>query len=192
MFDAKPEDRDTFAVYILALEIDHKAGPDGTMIPYERITIGKKGAPNWQSELDVRRLERDDPAVYQHFLPTIEKWRKTNTIATEGVPLEAWPAISKGQLRALKNLGLRSVEDVSEANDLIREKFGMGFLDLKKQAKAYLQNYSKQQAAKKLTDQEDAIADLKAQLKEAQETIQALAAKAGLKEQRPLLQEKAA
>lgn len=187
MFDGKPEDRNQFAVYILDIEIDHKPDGKGGLMAYERIILGKKGAPNWQSELDVKRLEKDNPALYQHLLPTIDGWRKTQTITTEGQPLEAWPTLTKGQLKALKNIGLRSVEDVRDATDSIREKFGMGFMELRKAAKAFLENKAKAAVAKQLTDQDDAIDDLKKQLQEAQDTIRQLAAKAGMAEQKPNL-----
>jgi hypothetical protein len=184
-FDGRPEDRDTYAVYILDIEIDHKAGGDGNMVAYERIRLGKKASPNWQMEVDVRRLEKDDPGLYRYLLPTIEGWRKTQTIATDGHPVEAWPALTKGQIKTLKGLGLRSVEDIATATDVARERYGMGFVDMQKQARAYLDNKSKTATAKQLADQDNVLVALKEQLAEAQATIKMLAAKAGMTEQRP-------
>src|SRR5690242_6488124 len=104
MFDAKPEDREQIALYVQEIETDHKPGPDGNLIAVDKITFGKKGTANYQQIYEVGRLKKDNPMLWEHFRPIYEKWKESNQITTEGMPLEAWPAITKGQLKACKNI----------------------------------------------------------------------------------------
>jgi hypothetical protein len=177
--DARPEDRQQIALYVLEIETDHKPGPDGTLVAVDRITFGKRGAPNYQQIFEVNRLKKDDPVLWDHVKPIYEKWQKDNIIATEGHPLEAWPVITKGQIKVCKSLGLRSVEDVAQATDSVREKFGMGFLDLRNQAKAFLANKADSATANKVADLEAKMAQLIADNEEARRTIDALMAERG-------------
>lgn len=185
MFDAKPEDREKFAVFVLDIETDHKSDGEGGLVPFDRILLGKKGAPNYQQPWDVARLMKDDPALWDHIKPIYDRWKATNTITTEGHPLESWPAITKGQLKQAKGLGLRSVEDFAEATDTIREKFGMGFQELQKTARAFLANKAGSEASARVTTLEDQIKAMASQLEEAQRTIDGLMAAQGKVAQKP-------
>lgn len=182
----RPEDREKFAVFVLDIETDHKSDGQGGLVPFDRITLGKKGAPNYQQLWDVARLRKDDPVLWEQVVkPVYERWKETNTITTDGHPLESWPVLTKGQLKQAKNLGLRSVEDFAEATDLIREKFGMGFADLQKSAKAFLANKADSAAAARVTTLEDQIKAMASQLEEAQRTIDGLMAAQGKVAQKP-------
>lgn len=185
MFDAKPEDREQFAVFVIDIETDHKPDGDGNLVPFDRIILGKKGAPNYQQPWDVSRLMKDDPALWGFVKPTYDKWKATNTITTDGHPLEAWPALTKGQLKVAKNLGLRSVEDFVSATDSIREKFGMGFAELQKAATAFLANKVDSAAAARVTNLEEQVKSLVEALDQAQGTIDTLMAAQGKIAQKP-------
>lgn len=177
--DARPEDRDQIALYIVEIETDHKPGPDGTLIAVDRITFAKRGAPNYTQHWEVPRLKREDPTLWEHFRPVYEKWQKDNVITTDGHPLEAWPVITKGQIKVCKSLGLRSVEDVATATDSVREKFGMGFLELRAQAKAFLAAKADSATANRIADLEAKLASLISDNEQARATIDALMAEKG-------------
>lgn len=177
--DARPEDREQIALYVLEIETDHKPGPDGTLVAVDRITFGKRGAPNYQQIFEVGRLKKDDPTLWEYVRPVYEKWQKDNVITTEGHPLEAWPLITKGQIKVCKSLGLRSVEDVASATDSVREKFGMGFLELRSQAKAFLANKADSATANRIADLEAKLAAVVKDNEEARATIDALMAEKG-------------
>jgi hypothetical protein len=49
--------------------------------------------------------------------PAYRRWKAGEEVATSGTPLEAWPAVAKGQLAALKASGIRSVEDLGSLPD---------------------------------------------------------------------------
>jgi hypothetical protein len=185
MFDAKPEDREKFAVFVLDIETDHKPDGQGGLVPFDRIILGKKGAPNYQQPWDVARLQKDDPTLWEHIKPIYDKWKATNTITTDGHPLEAWPTLTKGQLKQAKNLGLRSVEDFASATDTIREKYGMGFVELQKAAKAFLENKADSEAAARVTALEDQVKSLVEALEQAQSTVDGLMAAQGKSAMKP-------
>lgn len=177
--DARPEDREQIALYVLEIETDHKPGPDGTLVAVDRITFGKRGAPNYQQIFEVGRLKKDDPTLWEYVRPVYEKWQKDNVITTEGHPLEAWPLITKGQIKVCKSLGLRSVQDVANATDSVREKFGMGFLELRAQAKAFLAAMADTATANRIADLEAKLAAVVKDNEEARATIDALMAEKG-------------
>ena len=179
MFDAKPEDREQIALYILEIETDHKPGPDGNLVADDRITFGKKGSPNYQRIVSVTRLKKDEPQIWDYFRPVYEKWKQDNTIATVGHPLEAWPAITKGQIKICKSIGLRSVEDIAGATDAVREKFGMGFLDLRTLAVEFLKNKEATANAHEKAEMQRRLDTLEDALRESRETIDALMAEKG-------------
>lgn len=191
MFDAKPEDRNNIAVFVLNIETDHKS-VEGNLVAVDRITVGKKGSPNYQQTWDVNRLKKDDPTLWRFLEPTYENWKKTQTIATDGHPLEAWPAVTKGQLKAYKELGLRSVEDVAAATDSTRERMGMGALDMIRQAKAFLASKENSATAAKVADLEAQIAQMLKDNEEARKTIDALMAERGKAPRKPRLEKEAA
>jgi hypothetical protein len=182
---ATPNDRDTYAVYVLRIETEHKAGPDGNLVAFDRITLGKKGSSNYEQPWDAARLKKSDPGLWAKVEPIYERWKKDQVIATDGHPLEAWAAITRGQLKACKDLGLRSVEDVASATDATRMRLGMGSLELMKQAKAFLETKASSATANELATLRTQVEDMKAQLAEAQATNKALSESAANTPRKP-------
>lgn len=192
MFDARPEDREQIALWIKNIEIDHRPGPDGNMMEDIRVTFGKKGTTNYELHYWKSRLAKENPMLAEKFGPAIEKWEKDQKIPTDGLPLEAWPAITKGQIRVCRDLGLRSVQDIATATDSIREKIGMGAADLMKKAKAFLENEKSSATANKVADLEGKVETLVAELQAAQRTIDGLMAEKGKRPVKPKLDKEAA
>lgn len=56
----------------------------------------------------------------------------------DGMPLKAWPMVTRGQVEELKYFGVHTVEQLAELADIHVQKF-MGMGTLKEQAKAYIQ-----------------------------------------------------
>ena len=56
----------------------------------------------------------------------------------DGMPLKAWPMVTRGQVEELKYFGVHSVEQLADLADIHVQKF-MGMGTLKEQAKAYIQ-----------------------------------------------------
>lgn len=182
---AKPTDRDEIALWVKSIETDHKPGPDGTLVAFDKVTFGKKGTANYEQVYAVARLERDNPTVWGWFEPFYAKWKKDQTIVREGLDLKAWPAITKGQITACNGMGLFTVEDIATASSTIREKLGMGANDLVDKAKAFVANKDASATAVKIANLERDLASAVGDLKTAQETIDTLMAERGKKPIRP-------
>jgi len=185
VFDAKPQDRETIALYPRDILRDHKPGPDGNLIEVHRIVFGKKGTTNYEQGWEVPRLKKEDPTLWEAVRPVYERWLASNTITREGFPLESWPAITKGKLKACRDLGLVVVEDLASATDSTREKLGMGALELIQKARSFISSQGVSATANRIADLEKVVADQADALKEARETIDALMAAQGKQPGRP-------
>jgi hypothetical protein len=166
MFDARPEDRSQIALFVLEIWRDHKPGPDGNLIEVHKVKFGKKGAEKFEREDEIPKLKKIEPDVYAWFEPLYKGWLENNKITREGLPLESWPAITKGQIRACHDIGLHVVEDIATATDTIRQKLGMGATDLIAKAKAFLANQQNSATANKVTELEKAVEMLTKELEE--------------------------
>lgn len=189
---AKPGDREHFDVYVQDIETGHKQGPDGTLVAVDWITIAKKGTNNTAKVWDPKRLEKDDPKLWEFVKPTYEKWKQNNVIATSGTPIETWGVLSKQQIKLFKGLGLLSVEDLAAAGDGLREKLGMGGLDVIKSARSFLENKDRAAAANTISDLKDQLAGMQKMLEEVRRQNDELQAERGKKPQKPKLEREAA
>ncbi len=179
MFDAKPSDRDEIALWIKDIAVDHRMGPDGVLMQDVRITFGKKGTTNYELHYWKSRLKKENEALWKKFGPDLDRWETDQTLPVHGMALEAWPGINKAQIKACKDLGLRSVEDIATASDSIRQKLGIGASELMAKAKAFTANKEGAAQAARIADLEKVAADLTEALKEAQATINELGGKQG-------------
>ncbi len=184
--DAKPEDRSQVALYIQKIKTEHKPGPDGNLIAVDRVYLGKKGTALFQNVVEVNRLKKDNPFLWENLVgPAYERWQKDKTITREGLALEAWPAITEGQIEACKAMGLHTVEDIATASDTIRQKLGMGASKLIDLAKAFNANKDATKTASKIATLEERLAQMEKDLGEARETNDRLAAAQGKAAKKP-------
>lgn len=179
MFDGKPSDRDEIALWIKDIAVDHRMGPDGALMQDVRITFGKKGTTNYEMHYWKSRLKKENEVLWKKFGPDLERWEKDQTLPVNGMALEAWPGINKAQIKACKDLGLRSVEDIATATDSIRQKLGIGASDLMAKAKAFVANKEGAAQAAKIAQLERLVEEQGKALDEARATIDSLGAKAG-------------
>lgn len=190
--DAHPSDRLKFAAYIQKIFVDHKPGPDGVLIAVDKIQYGKKGTANFQNVVEVKRLQKDNPSLWEHFKPIYERWKQDEGLVRDGMDLRAWPAITEGQVDECKRLGLFVVEDLAQAGDDIRQKLGMGANELLAKARAWVANKDQTATANKQAALEAQIETLSTSLDEARQLIDALMAEKGRKPQKPQGRQEAA
>lgn len=176
---AKPEDREKTSLYVREIETDHKPGPDGNLIAVDRIVFGKHGTNTYEQIYEVGRLQKDNPKLWAETEPLYEQWKKHQTIVRDGLNLKAWPAITKGQIKACEGLGLFTVEDIASATSSIREKLGMGANELVDKAKAWVANKDASATANRLAELETLIKAQAEDLKTARETIDGLMSSQG-------------
>lgn len=74
----------------------------------------------------------------EQYKEKLEAWRKKQEIPLHGTPILGWPVISPAQQEMLLRIDIRTVEDLSAINDEAATRIGMGYLDLKNKAKAWL------------------------------------------------------
>ncbi len=179
MFDAKPEDRDKIALYVQEIITDHKVGPDGVLVEADKIFFGKRGASNYQQIYEVARLKKENPQLWEYVRLLYERWKADRTITRDGLALEAWPAISKGQIKACNDIGMFTVEDIATATDSIRQKLGIGANDLILKAKAFVSNIEGTKQAATIAQLQATVEAQAKALEEARQTMDALAAQVG-------------
>ncbi len=106
--------------------------------------------------------------------PAYDAWKKGHELPVDGTPLGHWPAITGPMAEVLKQHGIRTVEEVRDLGDNHLEKIRLpNMRDLRKTAKAFLENFASAAAAERETERDNEISALKAALAEQQEQFAA-------------------
>jgi hypothetical protein len=74
----------------------------------------------------------------QRWPKEYEAFKAGMTISAEGTPLEEWPRLKRGQVLEMKHLGFRTVEDIAKMGDLEVQRIGMGGMELRNLARAFI------------------------------------------------------
>lgn len=110
--------------------------------PYSRDCV-ELIADEWLKQCDVDVNAGRLPSTWRdQWKASYEAWKKGQEIPVDGMPLKNWSLITPAQLKNLLHLGLRSVEDVAGMNEEGMRRYGMGGLDLKTRAAAFLKAQS--------------------------------------------------
>lgn len=76
---------------------------------------------------------------HEHFLKAYAAWKEGNEIPEGGTPLKAWPLIDPAQVEHLLYLKIRTVEALAGLEDEALRKLGIGALELRRKAQAWVQ-----------------------------------------------------
>ena len=85
----------------------------------------------------IRRAAADGmypPGWIPRFEEMYKIWKETNADPVVGTPVKNWPAVSPAECKILLYAGVRSIEDLAEANEEFMGKIGMGARRLKQLA----------------------------------------------------------
>lgn len=168
-FNSKQDDTGCYATFFLHPIIDgfksKEAGREiYTEVPYILILV--KG----QNKTEVRRKATDED---KRRFP--REWRafeegKANPIT--GTPLESLN-LATGIIQELKHLNIRTVEDVADMSDLTIQKIGIGGVEMRNQAQAFLSKNSVKvlELTQMVEAQAKQIAELKAMIENKVEPI---------------------
>jgi hypothetical protein len=123
------------------------------------------------SELNSGRLH---PDIAEYYRRQAKRFREGQEIPVEGTPIKTWPVLTPAQAETVLGIHIRTVEELANLADDGVRRLGMGGIDLKNKAKAWLAAASDkgklthEMAAlqKKSEFQESTIATLQAQLDE--------------------------
>jgi hypothetical protein len=123
------------------------------------------------SELNSGRLH---PDIAEYYRKAAKRFREGQEIPVEGTPIKTWPVLTPAQAETVLGIHIRTVEELANLADDGVRRLGMGGIDLKNKAKAWLSAASDkgklahEMAAiqKKNELQENTIKTLQAQLDE--------------------------
>jgi len=75
----------------------------------------------------------------KHWKAGYEAWKQGLETPLHGTDIRNWPVLSPAQVKNLINAGCRTIEDLAAANEEGLRRIGMGGIELKNKANAYLQ-----------------------------------------------------
>lgn len=94
----------------------------------------------------------------RNFEENYKAWKEGRELPLNGTPLLTWPVASPSQVKAVIDMGIRTVEDLASANEEAIMRIGMGGRALKDKAVSWLKAAS---STGKVTEE---LAALKAEL----------------------------
>ena len=145
--------------------------------PYSKDVMVYK-VTNWFDQLKVDMVNgRIPPEWLDKWNKSYAAWQEGQELPVDGTPIKGWGVISPAQQETLIKMHVLTVEDLAAITDEGMHRVGMGGLDLKNKAKAWL----KQLKGKGPATVE--IAELKNKNKQLEGTIESLLARISSLEQ---------
>ena len=86
------------------------------------------------------KAERWPQAWLDQLRAGYDSWSRGQTPPESGTPLSTWPALSPAQVKNWAQIGLRTIEELAEANEEALSAYGMGARDMKARAILFLEN----------------------------------------------------
>ena len=110
--------------------------------PYSKDCVELK-IPQWKSNMlsDVRE-GRMPQEWMDNYLKQFEAWQNGQELPPVGTPIRGWGVLSPAQQENLIRMNILTVEDLAAMNDEGMRRIGMGALDLKSKASAWLAQLS--------------------------------------------------
>ena len=145
--------------------------PSGSKDRVERVVS------DWFSMLAGEvRAERWPQAWLDQLKSGYEAWTRGQTPPEHGTPLSTWPALSPAQVKNWAQIGLRTIEELAEANEEALTAYGMGARDMKSRAKLFLENAGDSAAlVAKLRASEELIASMQVRMESLEAQLKASA-----------------
>lgn len=123
------------------------------------------------------RAERWPQAWLDQLKSGYEAWTRGQTPPENGTPLSTWPALSPAQVKNWAQIGIRTIEELAEANEEALSAYGMGSRDMKSRAGLFLENAKSDSGplVAKLRAAEELIASMEVRMKSMEAQLQAAA-----------------
>lgn len=123
------------------------------------------------------RSERWPQAWLDQLKAGYEAWKLGQTPPESGTPLTTWPALSPAQVKNWQQIGIRTVEELAEANEETLSAYGMGSRDMKARAGLFLENAKSDSGplVAKLRAAEELITSMEVRMKSMEAQLQAAA-----------------
>jgi hypothetical protein len=152
--------------------VPNKAKSDKAGHPvYDTIERAMVRVPGSRDETPVRI----DDKFMAEYGPLYERWKKTQEQPVDGVPLEQWAPLPKALVEEWKFFGVRSVQDLANLSDTNAQKMGMGVIEWRKKAQAWLEQAADHASSQRLVSENE---QLKREIERLTKQVNDIAAKA--------------
>ena len=120
--------------YTEAVEIKAESEKQGRPV-YRDVPFIKVVVPGDVNNIIERKASKEDE---QKFPKAWARYKAQEADVMEGTPLEQWPQMSRSLVKEAKFFEIHTVEQLAGLSDINVSKIGMGYLELRNKAKAYL------------------------------------------------------
>lgn len=93
----------------------------------------------------------------QYGRAAYDKWIETQEQPAEGTPLELWPPLPKHLVEEWRYFHVRSIEQLAALSDTNVQRMGMGVLEWRKKAQAWLEDAKTGAASQKLVSDNERL-----------------------------------
>lgn len=106
--------------------------------PYSKDEHPKKVSV-WLEQLNLHVIQgKVSPQRRDYYVGQYEAWKNGQELPLDGTPIKGWGMISPAQQQVLISVRIRTVEDLAGINDDGIRQVGMGAVDMKQKAVAWL------------------------------------------------------
>ena len=147
---------------------------------YSKDTFRQR-AEKWFAQMELEaskgRLPRQWLDLYQE---SYKRWKRGEEMPLDGTPIKGWPVITPAQQKMLVSLNVLTVESLAAVNDEGLRRMGMGAMELKNKARAWLaQAQDKGPLTIENAKLQNDIAGLRARNEQLEDRVRELAEKVG-------------
>ena len=99
---------------------------------HKTVTSWKEGLT---AQLQEGKISQED---VNYYLARYDAWKKGLDMPVDGSPIKGWGVISPAQQKLLISVGILTVEDLATINDEGVRRIGMGAVELRRKANAWI------------------------------------------------------
>lgn len=120
--------------FIEAVEIKAESEKQGRPV-YRDVPFIKIVVPGDVNNIIERKASKEDELK---FPKAWARFKAEESDVLEGTPLEQWPQMSRSLVKESKFFEIHTVEQLANLSDINVSRMGMGYMELRNKAKAYL------------------------------------------------------
>jgi len=141
---------------------------------YTRDVVVKE-VKDWKAQMERQVAMGQMPeGDREHYLKVYKHWKEGLEEPLDGTPIKGWQLLSPAQQETLIGMNVRTVEDLARMNDEGCRRFGMGGVEMKQRAAAWLAQADKGKASMEMARLTSENEQLKASLASLQLQVKAL------------------
>lgn len=128
----------------------------------ERVTIITPGQFKTMDSV----IMRVDPAIRVRFAAQYQRFKDNRAQHFDGTPLREWPKMTSARIKTMETFNLFTVEHIAGASDTVIQSMGMGSMQLRQEARAWLKGRQSTEASREREAMANEMAEMKAQIAE--------------------------